>query len=255
MLQHDAIVGGFVAVALLGAIVGSFLNALLFRYNTGRSVMRGRSACMRCGHTLHAVDLVPVLSYVLLRGKCRYCRARISLQYPLIEAAAAALAVGTWALMPDPLMFTAAMLVHLTLLFIFVYDLRHTVIPWPASLLLMALSVGYIATANLPWWDLAAGPLLALPLFLFSLVSRGRWMGWGDAPLQLSLGWFLGLTMGLTALMLAFWSGALVGIGLLVLAKGYRMRSEVPFAPFLISAAWVAYFFHVDFFPLLPLLF
>lgn len=249
---------GVLAAALLGAILGSFLNALLFRFNTGLSVLRGRSRCMRCGHTLGVTDLVPVLSYLLLRGRCRYCNTHISVQYPLVESFAAVLVAATYILHPDPLLFAYWTLVHLTLLFIFVYDLRHQVIPWSASLLLLALALLHLwpplfgGAMESAWF---AGPVLALPLFLFALFSHGRWMGWGDAPLELSLGSLLGLSAGLTALMLSFWVGALVGIGLLVLAKGYRMRSEVPFAPFLISGAWVVHFFHVDFFPLLPLLF
>jgi prepilin signal peptidase PulO-like enzyme (type II secretory pathway) len=104
-------------------------------------------------------------------------------------------------------------------------------------------------------WALLAGPLLALPLTLISLVSKGRWMGWGDGALELSLGWMLGLTAGGSALMLAFWIGAAVGIAALAAKKGLTMRSELPFAPFLICGALIAFFFHVDFLSSLPLLF
>lgn len=105
-------------------------------------------------------------------------------------------------------------------------------------------------------WGLAAGPLLALPLFLLSLVSGGRWMGWGDSALELSLGWYAGFSMGLTALMFGFWGGAIVGVALLSLKYTWRsthsrftMNSEIPFAPFLILGAAVVHFFHVDLFP------
>lgn len=80
-------------------------------------------------------------------------------------------------------------------------------------------------------------------------------MGWGDSGLELSLGWLLGLTAGLTALVLAFWIGALVGIALIILKKGLTIKSEVPFAPFLVLGALIVHFFHVDFFTTLPLLF
>lgn len=243
-------------VAALGLILGSFLNALLYRYNTGTSVMSGRSRCMRCNHTLAALDLVPVLSYLFLRGRCRYCASRISLQYPAVEAAAAALAVLSYLSAPDPLRFSVLFLICLTLLFITVYDLRHTIIPWSASGFLGVLALAWMALSG--GWSLlplVAGPLLALPLFLLSLVSGGRWMGWGDSALELGLGWFLGLTMGLTAFVMAFWAGALVGIGLMALTRAYTMRSEVPFAPFLILGALSAYFLHVDLFQALPALF
>lgn len=250
-----------VLIAGLGLIAGSFLNALSFRFNTGTSVMHGRSACMRCGRTLAALDLVPVLSYVLLRGRCRYCHARISAQYPAVELAAALVAVVVYLNSPEPLWFAYWFAVWMTLLFVLVYDMRHKIIPWSASLTLMALSLSGVLLACAgqsggawgTWWS---GPVLALPLLLISLVSGGRWMGLGDGFLELSLGWLLGITLGLTALMLAFWSGAVIGIILLALAKNrYTMKSEVPFAPFLIMGAWCAYALHVDLFPSLPLLF
>ncbi len=246
----------------IGAIVGSFLNALVFRFNTGRG-MGGRSRCMRCNHTLGAVDLVPVFSFLFLRGRCQYCHAKISFQYPLVELSAALISVAVYLVHPAVGSYAFWLLVWMTLLFVVVYDLRHTVIPWSASILLMLLAVVSLFSAWEPSLalfypsilELLAGPLLALPLFLFSLVSQGRWMGWGDSGLELSLGWFLGLTAGLTALVLAFWIGAVVGIALIVFKKGLTMRSEVPFAPFLVLGAFIAHFFHVDFFTTLPLLF
>jgi leader peptidase (prepilin peptidase)/N-methyltransferase len=231
---------------------------------------------MHCGHTLGAPDLIPLLSYAYLRGSCRYCRSRISLQYPAVEAAAAALSVLIYLQYQEPLHYALALAVWLTLLFIVVYDLRHQIIPWSASGLLALLSFMYVWFFGFGVWGFAAGPLLAAPLFLLSLVSRGRWMGWGDGPLELCLGWLLGITAGLTALFIAFWAGAVVGIALLVLSKGYTplesssrkstkifftsltgytMKSEVPFAPFLILGAACAYFLHVDFFQTLTALF
>ena len=246
----------FVIVAAgLGAIAGSFLNALSFRWGTGRSVLKGRSHCMHCGHTLGAWDLVPVASWVYLRGRCRYCGGRISAQYPLVECSAALLGVWTALIYHDPLTFAFWFVVHLILLFVLVYDLRHMIIPWGASLLLMALSGVYLffAGADVLWW--LSGPLLAAPLFLIFLLSRGRAMGFGDALLEVSLGWLMGFTMGLTALMLAFWLGAGVGIVLMLAGRRYTMKSEVPFGPFLITGAWLTLLFHADFFSTLPLFF
>ena len=245
----------------LGAILGSFLNALLFRFNTGSSVLRGRSACMRCAHELKATDLVPLLSFAFLRGRCRYCRAKISWQYPAVEAIAGLLAVGVLLQTGPTPWFAYWLAVWLTLLFVVVYDLRHFIIPWSASLALMALALagvalgaaGYPGGAMGQWW---AGPALAAPLLLISLVSGGRWMGWGDGVLELSLGWFLGITLGLTALLAAFWTGAIAGVLLIAMAKKrYTMGSEVPFAPFLVLGCAIAYFFHADLFPHIELLF
>lgn len=253
------------AAAALGAIIGSFLNALSFRMGTGRSVMRGRSQCMRCGHALSALDLIPVVSWLWLGGRCRYCGARISWQYPLVEAAAAALGAGVYWLNPDPLVFAFWFFVWMVLLFAVVYDLRHYIIPWSVLFLttLCGFAWVFFAQGSLGSW--VAGPALAAPLLLISLVSRGRAMGWGDGGLELGLGWLLGPTLGLTAFVLAFWLGAAVGIVLILWTKGpasadarrggYTMKSEVPFGPFLIAGAAAAYFFHVDLFATLPALF
>ncbi|MBC7836829.1 prepilin peptidase [Acetobacteraceae bacterium] len=252
-----------VGVLLFGAIIGSFLNALSFRFNTGRSIANGRSRCMHCNHTLGILDLVPVFSYLLLRGRCRYCGTKISLQYPVVEIVAAGISLITYVTHPDPLAFFFWLLVWMILLFIVIYDLRHTIIPWSFSIPLLFLALLWVFIFRDPMsgsiqsyylWALLAGPLLALPLFLISLVSGGRWMGWGDSMLELSLGLLLGLSVGASALMCAFWSGALVGIFLLFLKKGFKIRSEIPFAPFLAFGAFLAHTFNVDFFSSLPLL-
>lgn len=256
-----------IAAVCLGAIVGSFLNALLYRYRTGFSVLRGRSRCMRCGHTLRALDLVPIVSYLFLRGRCRYCGSRVSVQYPLVEAVGAMLGFMVYQAHPEPLWFLYWLSVWMVLLFIVVYDLRHQIIPWSASGMVFALAVGGVLAGSPQPDPFVGGLLLALPLFLLSAVSRGGWMGWGDAPLQFSLGVLLGLLPGLSGLVLAFWIGAAVGIFLLLLQKfaptvlglwgmkGVTIRSEVPFAPFLVLGAWCVHFFHVNFFSALTLLF
>jgi len=247
------------AVAGLGLILGSFLNALIYRFNTGLSIARGRSRCMRCGHTLSVLDLVPVLSYLWLRGVCRYCGAHISWQYPLVELSASLLLLFVFITTPQPLLFVLYSAVWLTLLFTLVYDLRHMMIPWASantliglSLVLLFFHTGSFAIPST--FALLAGPLCAAPLFLVSLVSRGRAMGWGDGFLELSLGWLLGLYGGVAALLLAFWSGAILGLLLMLFQytgwklgrKRLTMKSEVPFAPFLIFGAAAVYFFHVD---------
>lgn len=250
-----------IGAILLGAILGSFINALSYRFNTGRG-MGGRSYCDTCGHTLSPKDLVPVFSYLFLWGRCRYCRAKISVQNPLVEVVAAGLGGLIYLAHPYPVVFVFWFIVWMTLLFVVVYDLRHTIIPWGCSIVLCLLAIfsmfitpGFTFVVP-PLELLLAGPLLALPLFLLSLISGGKWMGWGDSGLELSLGWLLGLTLGGTALMLAFWSGAIVGVLLLLFSrvvwqrKGKRltMVSEIPFAPFLVFGAFLVHFFHVDFF-------
>ncbi|MSR70447.1 prepilin peptidase [Candidatus Kaiserbacteria bacterium] len=245
-----------IAAGVLGAILGSFLNALLFRYNTGRSVAAGRSRCMSCGHTLAPLDLVPVLSYAVLLGKCRYCQSHISVQYPLVEALSALLAVALYVRNPEPLHFFLSLFVWMVLLFVLVYDLRHKIIPWSAmGLAILGAGALLVLDREFTSEALTAGVALAAPLLLLSAVSRGTWMGWADGVLEFGLGLLLGLSAGASALVMAFWIGAVVGITLLILPRGYTMKSEVPFAPFLILGAALSYFLHVDFLQTLPALF
>ncbi len=210
---------------------------------------------MRCGTTLAAADLVPVLSYLWLRGRCRHCGVRISPQYLLVEAAAALLSLFIYFAYQEPFAYAYWLLVWMTLLFVLVYDLRHKIIPWSCSLLLAMLGLLHVWSMGFATLDVFAGPMLVAPLALLWIISGGRWMGLGDAALELGLGWLLGLTAGLTALMLAFWIGAIVGIVALISRRGVTMKSEVPFAPFLILGAAVALFLHVDLFQALPLMF
>lgn len=256
-----------ICAAVLGAVLGSFINALSFRYGTGLSVMRGRSQCMACGHALAARDLVPVLSYAFLLGKCRHCGAKISLQYPLVELAAALTALLFFFEYGISVAFFFSLIVSMTLLFALIYDLRHMLLPAEALWALGVLGFGALfiscdGTCHLAapsWWALASGPLVASPLLLISAVSRGRWMGWGDGLLMISLGWFLGLWEGFSSLLIAFWVGAIVGLLLIVYSrtrqseKGITMASELPFAPFLILGAAAAHFLHVDIFTTLGL--
>jgi prepilin signal peptidase PulO-like enzyme (type II secretory pathway) len=246
LMSLDWFAYGFIFV--FGAIIGSFLNAVSFRFNTGRT-LGGRSACMTCSATIRARDLIPIVSYLLLSGKCRACRARISLQYPLVELAAGAVATQCYRLFADDtLLFSFSFLVWMLLLFIVVYDVRHTIIPDSCAFVLGIfglVSIGLSEGGELS--RLLAGPLLALPLFALSFFSKGRAMGWGDGKLMLGLGWFLGPLAGFTALLFSFWIGTVVSLVLLLAplysGKGrFTMKSEIPYAPFLIMGAAAAYF-------------
>ena len=268
-----------IGAALLGIVLGSFINALSFRYGTGVG-LGGRSRCMHCRHTLKALDLVPILSYLYLGGKCRYCGSKIALQYPLVEFAGGVLSLAAFILNPAIPAYALALLMWMTLLFAVVYDLRHLSLPIPAlwivgtsglfSTFVSCGASGFCAIAAPSALALLAGPLVASPLLLFSAVSGGRLMGWGDGLLVIGLGWFVGITAGFTALCFAFWSGAVVGLALIGMSRlaaqrkrrskghasgkgahGFTMVSEIPFAPFLLFGFAVVYFFRIDLFSIL----
>ncbi len=237
----------------LGLIIGSFLNVLIFR--EGKEGLGGRSHCPHCRHTLSAIDLIPVLSWVLLRGRCRYCSRPISVQYPLVELLTAGLfvAIGTADI---PLLARAiGFLIAALCVAIAVYDLRHLLIPddWNYGFIVSAFVFGALLPASSFLEQSIAGLLTALPLWALWYFSSGRWMGFGDVKFALGIGWLLGLYHGLIALLGAFIVGALISVCVLLplgavasyaqkrgiswLSKGgkrFTMKSEVPFGPFLI---------------------
>lgn len=253
----------FVA-ALFGLIAGSFLNVVILR--RGVQQLGGRSACPRCGHVLAWYDLVPVLSWIAVRGRCRYCETSISIQYPLVEATTAVLFGLIWGA-PFPMDIGVRILscaASAILVAIAAYDMRHTIIPdaWSYAFGACGIAIALFLTDA---WDVAlfaAGPLAALPLFMLWLVSRGRWMGLGDAKLSLGIGWLLGPVTGLFAVMLAFIIGSLVLVPLMAaaravthtgpygsMARGLTMESEVPFGPFLIASTllvWLSALYGID---------
>lgn len=267
---------------VLGTIIGSFLNVVLFRFNTGKTIM-GRSKCFSCRRTLSPIDLVPFFSYVAFGGKCRTCKSRISIQYPLVELATGVLFAGVYSLFEPlsyihPTQFVAqvayALVIMSILVLITVYDMRHKIIPDTfvfifgalsfATLFLGFDSFGELQTRVPQLLELVSGLLLAFPFYLLWLVSDGRWMGFGDAKLALCFGWSLGLSRGATAIIFGFLIGAVVSILLLIASKfsekyahkkvfgitvpKLSMKSEVPFAPFLIAGLLIVFFFGYNMF-------
>ena len=242
---------------IFGLIIGSFLNAVVYRLESGDSVLRGRSYCPHCKHTLGWQDLIPVVSFFLLRGQCRYCKEKISWQYPVVEIATASLFLLSFKFQVSNfnqissieilnlfyLWAIAALLVVL-----FVYDLKHYILPdkivFPAIGIVLAYRVFEVWGLGFAW-DLGfvvSGFAAALFFFAIFALSRGRAMGFGDVKLAAFMGLFLGWPNILVALFVAFFVGAIIGIGLMLLKKK-GLKSEVPFGPFLIGGTFAALFF------------
>ncbi len=224
--------------ALAGAAVGSFLNVCIDRLPSGRSLLRPPSQCDACGRRLTPLDLIPILSYILLRGRCRSCGAHISYRLPLVEAATAGLFALLWHYFPGPHFLIAAYYGSLFLV-IALIDLKHTIIPnqltYPALLVAVPLSIpqadnGIVSSLTGGAIGLALG---VVPL----LLPHG--MGWGDVKMSALMGFGLGYPNILVALALAVLLGGIVGI--VLLASGMKgRRSAIPFGPFLSMGALAA---------------
>ena len=246
-----------VIFGLFGLVIGSFLNVVILR--RGARTVGGRSGCLSCGAPLRWYDLIPVVSWIALRGRCRVCGSRISMQYPLVEASTAVLfgLIGGAPGLSIPMQLVSLGIIALLVL-ITTYDLRHTIIPdgWSYSFAILAFITASTFAIGGGWMGILtlviAGPLCALPLFALWLISRGKWMGLGDAKLALGIGFLLGQSAGLFAVFFAFVVGAVVSVCVLLPysylrarlgitrfgagGTGFTMKSEVPFGPFLVAS-------------------
>ena len=239
------------ACGLIGLAVGSFLNVVIARVPERQSVVRPRSRCPRCDAPLSSRDNVPVVSWLLLRGRCRSCRGDISLRYPVVEVSTAALFVAAAVrLGPDPAL-PAFLVVFAALLAISAVDLERFIVPnrilYPALFLAAPLLV-VAAALDRDWSSLlgaALGGALAWALLFAIHMASPRGMGFGDVRLAglvgMLLGW-LGIGHVLLALFLGFLSAAVVGVGLVALRLRTR-KDKVPFGPFLALGAVLAVLF------------
>ena len=239
----------------LGLIIGSFLNVVILRLNTQKT-LGGRSACMSCRSTLSWYELIPVFSYLGLGGKCKSCQSRISMQYPLVELLTGIVFALLFIKFGDLFFYDSLSfiisyayyaLMCALLIVIAVYDLRHKIIPDILSFVIGGLGFlgiflfdhGTLSVHAPSLANFLAGFAVSVPFALLWFLSRGRWMGLGDGKLLVGLGFLLGMLGVLSAVIFAFWAGGIIGIILLAFSKKYGRKSEVPFAPFLILGTFL----------------
>ncbi len=235
-----------VIAAVYGLLIGSFLNAWAWRLVHDESIWRGRSHCPRCGAQIRAYDNIPVLSWLLLRGRCRDCGGAISWRYPAGEAATAALFAAVaayvglaWLLLPY-LIFVSAMVLVTQV------DLEIQIIP--DVVILPTAAIGLVLMALVgkgAWWQWpVAGVGAALFLFaiawLYERVRGVEGMGLGDVKMALCMGIYLGAAV-VPALFIGFVSGALIGVAIMA-ATGKDAKTAVPFGPFLAAGALLSLF-------------
>lgn len=228
-----------------GTAIGSFINVLIDRLPNGQSIF-GRSHCDCCQHTLAWYDLIPVVSFLWLKGKCRYCGKKLSWQYPMIEILTGVIFVLIFNFsfgFPQDRQFLN-LLIHLgfasTLLVIFFADVKYQIIPDSMQTAFLIFSILLRLQEAPSFYHLSSiinyllsGLVVMLPILLLFLLTRGRGMGFGDVKLAFNMGFLLGIFGGLLALYVSFIIGAVVGLIMLIL-KLKKLKSKIAFGPFLI---------------------
>jgi prepilin signal peptidase PulO-like enzyme (type II secretory pathway) len=238
---------------ILGTIIGSFLNVVALRFNSGMT-LKGRSKCFSCDKNLKWYELIPVFSFILQKGKCKQCKSKISWQYPIVELIAGFIFILIFYFYPPVDLESSIntlfyIIVTCLLLIISIYDIKHKIIPneWVYSFSGLAF-IKLFFLPNLSFMipsilDLLSGPILALPFLLMSIFSGGKWMGYADSKLVLGIGWVLGLIPGISAIILAFWTGAVIGLFCMYFMYGkYKSKYEIPFGPYLILGMYIVLF-------------
>lgn len=227
--------------AAFGAMVGSFANVLILRFISHQPIGMDRSRCPNCKHVLQWYALVPIFSYVFLRGRCRYCGKGISFQYPLVEFISGAAALYFFAFNEEVLGVSVILYAaFMILLVLFVIDLKTFLLPDFYIILLSVIVILYHATGSLigPTQQFGGVLIGAGSLLLLWAGTRGKGIGFGDVKLLVPLGLLFGIHGTILLLFIAFLTGGLFG-GVLLLTKRATPKTAIPFGPFLAGAAMI----------------
>lgn len=235
-----------------GLFFGSFLNVLIDRLPKGRSVIGGRSYCDHCKKNLAWYDLVPILSFLLLKGKCRYCHNPLSLYYPVVELITGLLFAGVVFFLGRPTTNVITIVTVIYYLFImsslivvFFADLKYGIIPDKIIFPMAFFSLSYLFLIHNSLFTihmLAAVGAFAFFFFLF-FITRGKGMGFGDVKFSFLMGLFLGFPSIVIAFYIAFLTGAIYGCILIVWKRKILFGTSVPFGPFLVFGTLTVFFF------------
>ena len=231
-----------VIIFILGLVIGSFLNVVIYRLPKGESIVRPPSHCPECGHRLKPLELVPIVSYIFLRGKCSNCGIRISVRYPMVELFTAIIFTGNYIMFSDIMNIVAGLVLSSILIALTMIDYDHQILP--DSLTLGGLAIGLIFSFIRPGFNaltgisgiFAAGGLL----FVVALVSKGG-LGGGDIKLMAMTGSFLGPLSAVAAVFLGALIGLIASLPGIITGK-LEMKSKLPFGPFLAIASMIFWF-------------
>lgn len=211
-----------------GLIIGSFLAAFSYRFPRNITIKKGRSFCPNCKHTIAWFDNIPVLSYLILDGKCRHCRTKISIRYPLIELLTAVIFVLTG-------LNYFLLLIASILILILVIDWEHMIIPDELVYSGVVIFVIYVIVTdqNFLFVNLLSGFSSALFLLFVHAITRGQGMGLGDVKLAILIGALLGFRFSPIWLLLSFLTGGIIA-AILLMSKKAKLKERIAFGPFLV---------------------
>jgi leader peptidase (prepilin peptidase)/N-methyltransferase len=234
-----------VFAGVFGAIIGSFLNVVIYRLPLGQSLVTPPSRCPKCGYRLRWYDNIPIFGWLLLGGRCRECKNKISIQYPIVELITAVFfAIIVWVTPPGPLLVGRLLLLCI-LIALFGIDLEHQILPntitlpgIAAGLLLSTITDPPGLRDALIGTVLGGGVLYAIA-WGYYLWRREEGLGMGDVKMLAMIGAFLGWKMVLVTLVLSSFSGAIIGVALIALQRG-TMKLALPFGTFLAAGAVAA---------------
>ncbi len=233
-----------IVAALFGAVIGSFLNVCVYRLPRGRSVVFPPSACGHCQRPLSWYENIPILSYVVLGGRCRTCRTSISVRYPIIEALTALMFAGLWLAYGPGVPLLSRLLFGCLLLVLFAIDLEHHLLP--NVLTLPGIAIGFVLSFfGEPGWRsslvgiVVGGGVLYLIAEAYYRLRHEEGLGMGDVKMLAMIGAFVGWKLTLVALMMASFAGSIVGVALIASQRG-GMKYALPFGTFLAMGAALA---------------
>jgi leader peptidase (prepilin peptidase)/N-methyltransferase len=225
---------------LLGLIIGSFLNVVIARVPEHKSIWRPRSACPGCSAPIAWYDNIPILSFLILRARCRRCGMSIAWQYPIVEAATGVVFAVAYSLLGPTPDFVAAAVLLAMLIAITAIDLAHQIIPDVITLPgIVAGVAASFATGHVPWLDSLLGIVIDGGIFFVIILASRGGMGGGDMKLGAMLGAFLGWKLGLLGILLGVLAGGSVAVCLLLLGRKGR-KEAIPFGPFLALGGAIA---------------
>ncbi len=219
---------------ILGSIIGSFLNVLVYRLPKKESIVKGRSHCTHCGRQIRNIDLIPIISYLMLGGKCRYCKKPISPRYMIVELLTACSYLTAYLALGYSAELIYAVILFPVLIILSLWDLNHKEIPYTCSIIIAVLGVISIFTLPIPWYEhLIGAVIVSLPFGVLCFLGA---MGGGDVQLMAAAGLLLGWSIVPSALI-----GIILGAIFGLMVKAVTKSSVIVFGPFLSVGIFVGF--------------